>query len=105
MKPDLTDDPLDFAARRPEFFDTPGVDCLFGMCVALTEQLALANERHDTLARVLAEKGLINLQELSNYQPDAQAEAARAQLHQELVRDVLRVLDEALDAQNDKGEA
>lgn len=97
VDPDIDDDPLKYVDGRPVFSPTPGVDRLFAVCIALTGQLAVANERHDTLVRVLASKGLVMPAELDAYTPDATAEAAREAQHAELIRQVLQILGAEID--------
>ncbi len=97
MKVDFGKDPLEYASQRPEFFEAAGVDTLFSMCMALAEQLAITNEKFDSLSRILVEKGVLAQEEIDNYTPDAQAEQARSKAHQTLVRSVFRVIDEELD--------
>lgn len=81
----------------PSLSGAPSLDHLLSMCLALAEQLAIANERHDTLIQVLAAKGLVDPEELAVFQPTPEAEQARNQQHQELVRELLKVLSDELD--------
>lgn len=97
MKPDINDAPLKYVDQRPVFSTAPGVDRLFAVCMALTEQLAVANERHDTLIRVLASKGLVTPEELDAYTPDATVEAVREAQHAQLIKRVLQILDMEID--------
>ncbi|MEZ5564651.1 MAG: hypothetical protein R3F24_03680 [Gammaproteobacteria bacterium] len=97
MKPNINDDPLKYIDQRPVFSAAPGVDRLFAVCMALTEQLAVANERHDTLIRVLSSKGLVTPEELEAYMPDATVEAAREAQHAQLIKRVLQILDLEID--------
>lgn len=97
VEPDIHDDPLKYVDKYPVFSTSPGVDRLLAVCMALTEQLAVANERHDTLFRVLASKGVVTPEELATYIPDATAEAAREAQHAELVRRVLQILEIEID--------
>ncbi len=102
MKPGLDDELLKYVDTRPAFFDTPGVDHLFSMCMALAEQLAVANERHDTLMRVLLAKGVITADEIASFEPDTETLQARSAQHEALIQQVLQSLDDELDRRGAK---
>lgn len=97
MKVDFDKDPLEYARQRPEFFEADGVDKLFSMCMALAEQLAVANEKFDSLSRILIEKNVLSPEEIDNYIPSPQVEQDRNEAHQILVRGILGVIDKELD--------
>ena len=79
---------------QPKFFDTPGVDELFAVCMALAEELAVADERYDTLKHVLIEKNVMTADDIEKYQPSAEVEHDRLQRNSALVRRVLHVFGE-----------
>ncbi len=56
--------------KRPEMFDSPGVDYLIHMVMVLTQELSVANDQMDTLKRLLIEKEVLNADELERYSPD-----------------------------------
>lgn len=96
MDIDYTKDPVTAAAKRPEFFETPGLDRLYAMVVALTEQLAIANERHDTLKQALIAKGLLTEEELDRYEPAPDVIQARQAQHERLVSAILKPVEDEL---------
>jgi hypothetical protein len=75
--------------RRPYFFDDPAIDQLHAALLAVTQELAVARERIDTLERLLAEKQVVPTGAIDGYQPDEAANAARSQLRADLARRVL----------------
>jgi hypothetical protein len=81
-KPAMTN-PVDLPRRskgkRPTFFDDPSVDHLMTMILELSTELSVVYTRLDTLERVLAEAKLIDRAGLETFEPDAAAEAERAQ--------------------------
>jgi len=56
--------------KRPEMFETPGVDYLIHMVMVLTQELNVANDQVDTLKRVLLEKEVLSADELEQFSPD-----------------------------------
>ena len=95
-------DPIAAAAQPPHFFDTPGVDELFGMVTALSEQLAVWTERQDTLIRVLEAKGLLAQADLENYDPPPEVIAARQAQHTALSKAVLKPIEDALQSYSNR---
>ncbi len=59
--------------KRPEMFETPGVDYLVHMVMVLTQELNVANDQLDTLKRVLVEKEVLGVDELEQFMPDQEA--------------------------------
>ncbi len=89
-------DPVAMAEIKPEFLETPGLDRLYTMFVALCEQLAITNERHDTLLRVLAENGHVSVEALERYDPPQDVEQARLAQHQAMIKSVLSEVEREL---------
>lgn len=56
--------------KRPEMFDSPGVDYLIHMVMVLTQELNVANDQVDTLKQVLIDKEVLTAEELEQYSPD-----------------------------------
>ena len=71
------------------FFETPGVDMLYRTCLALAEELAITQDRLDTLERVLSQRGQIDLEEVDHFEPDAHAESQKHCLTARLSENVL----------------
>ncbi len=86
---DTTDRPKP-KGQRPYFFDDPAIDQLHAALLAVTQELAVARERIDTLERLLAARDVVPSGALDAYQPDSAAEAARAALRADLVARVLQ---------------
>jgi hypothetical protein len=86
-------DPKDFPkpkGHRPYFFDDPAVDQLHAALLAVTQELAVARERIDTLERLLGARGHIARDAVESFQPDEQAATERAALRSALVERVLQ---------------
>lgn len=96
MDIDYRKDPVTAATTRPEFFETPGLDRLYAMFVALTEQLAITNERQDTLKQVLIAKGLVTEEELAGYEPSQDVLQQRQAEHEQLVSAILKPIEDEL---------
>jgi len=63
--------------KRPEYFSDPMAEHSFSITMALMAELAAARERIDTLERLLSSKGVLELRDVDEYVPDAEAGKAR----------------------------
>lgn len=84
--------PLKAKGDRPYFFDEPAVDKLAAMVLALTGELSVQNERHDSLLRTLEAKGLLTAEEVEAYVPTPNVMRLREQRRQELLESVMHVI-------------
>ena len=62
--------PRDARGKRPQFYETPGLDHAMSMILVLAEELTVVRERLDTVERIADAKGLILEQEIERYRPD-----------------------------------
>jgi hypothetical protein len=93
------------AGKRP-YFMTPEVERVLAITMAVVQELAVTRERLDTLERVLATKGLLDPQEIEQFQPSPEAAAERGLWLQEYLNRVLRIVQQegeaiAADAEGD----
>lgn len=98
--PKLRDPRLKAKGRRPYFFDDPAIDKLLSITMALAGEVAVARERLDTIERLLAQKGVLQAEEIDAYRPDEAAKDERALWRADYLARVLRILQneyEALD--------
>lgn len=102
MKIEYDSEPIATATNKPAFFETPGLDRLYGMFVALCEQLAVANERHDTLTRVLVQENIISQETLDSYVPPKKVVQDRIKQHQNLVVSILADLESEMEGLKNK---
>ena len=99
-EPSVSDEHLDVVrkasravtAPRTYVFDDPDVERLLDIVLALTGELAVTQERLDTVMQLLAAKNLVEIAEVERFQPDAQAAKERLARHEALLARVLRVL-------------
>lgn len=84
--------------KRPEYFSDPMAEQHFSITMALMAELAVARERIDSLERVLVSKGLLDNNEVEDYQPDAATGQARQLAQVEYSARVLRPLQQAVEA-------
>jgi hypothetical protein len=75
--------------HRPYFFDDPAVDQLHAALLAVTQELAVARERIDTLERLLESAGHLDRAAFERFQPSEAAAAERTVLREQLVERVL----------------
>jgi hypothetical protein len=85
----------DFADRpslkghRPHYFDDPTLDQLHSALLAVTQELAVARERIDSLERILESSGHLDRSAFEHLRLAPAAEAERAELRTGLVTRVL----------------
>lgn len=79
---------------KPQFFRDPALDHLMAMVIALTGELSVAIERHDTLERLLEKNGLLKRRDIEAFRPDEAIEAERFQTRDELIGRVFHILHE-----------
>ncbi len=86
--------------KRPNFLDDPAVERVMSIAMAVAGELAVARERIDTLERVLIQQGVMPVDAIEAYVPDAEAQAARNQWGREYIARVLRMLEQDVQAMN-----
>jgi hypothetical protein len=84
--------------KRPLFFDHPDTDRLISIILALAGELAVTRERLDTVERLLANKRLLQPEEIDGYRPDDVAAEARGRWHLEYLARVFRVLQQEVES-------
>ena len=84
--------------KRPHFFKDRDVERLLNITMALAMEQAVTRQRLDALERVLAQKGLLDLQELARFTPDPEAEAQRTLWMKEYIARVLRIVQQETEA-------
>lgn len=90
--------------KRPEYFQDSMSENHFSITMSLVAELAVARERIDTLERVLINKGLLDVNEIENYIPDAKAAEQRQLAQIEYTARIFRAMQQELerDAGDDK---
>ncbi len=84
--------PREAKTNRPQFFSDPGIDQLYSIALELSAELSVALDRIDTLERLLDERDVASLSEIHNFEPDADAEAERADGRERYLQRIFRVL-------------
>ena len=84
--------------KRPAYFADPMVEQVYAMSMSLMAELAAARERIDTLERLLAEAGVLAVDSVDTYVPDAVAGQERQQAQAEFCLRVLRPLQQQVEA-------
>ncbi len=63
--------------KRPQFYETPGLDEAMSMIMVLANELMVVRDRLDTVVNVAAAKGLMFDVEIEAFEPDQPALEAR----------------------------
>ncbi len=91
------------AGKRPYFLN-PEVERVMAITLAVSQELAVARQRIDTLERLLESKGVIDREEINTFTPDADAAAERGLWTQEYLTRVLRIVQQEGEAAAAKGD-
>lgn len=63
--------------KRPQFYETPGLDEAMAMIMVLANELSVVRDRLDTVEKVAATKGVMLDAEIEAYEPDQAVLEAR----------------------------
>lgn len=83
--------------KRPWFLDEE-IETVLNITLAVSQELATARQRVDTLERLLEAKGVLNRDEIDSYTPDKKAAEERGLWTQEYIARVLRILQQRNEA-------
>lgn len=83
--------------KRPHFTDNPQVDSLVSIVMALAGEVAVMRERQDTVERLLARSGAMDLTEIEAYEPDEGVQEDREQWRAAFLDRVLWIVRASLD--------
>jgi hypothetical protein len=84
---------------RPLFLETPALDDLLAIVVALAQEVAVLRERADTAERLLVQKGVLGSDDIETYKPDRSVDLAREQWRQDYLGRIFRAVKERADAE------
>jgi hypothetical protein len=71
--------------KRPQFYDTPGMDEAMSMIMVLANELSVVRDRLDTVEKVAAAKGVILDAEIEAFEPDQAVLEARELTRQDFL--------------------
>lgn len=63
--------------KRPQFYETPGLDEAMSMIMVLASELTVVRDRLDTVEKVAAAKGVVLDAEIEAFEPDQATLEAR----------------------------
>lgn len=75
----------DARGKRPQFYDTPGMDQLMSMVMVLANEMCVLRDRMDTSERVAAQNGLDLAAGIEAFEFDEDALAEREQRRQDFL--------------------
>jgi hypothetical protein len=78
--------------ERPQYFADPAVDKLISIILSLAGEVAVMHDRHDTLERVMAARGLISRDDIESFIATAEVLAERDKWREAFLAEVLRVV-------------
>ena len=84
--------------KRPYFLDDPAVERVLSITMALAGELSVARERIDTLERLLVQRGVLALDDIERYVPDAATQTARNEWGRAYIARLLRIIDQDVQA-------
>ena len=78
--------------KRPYFLENKQTEQVMSMVMSLAMELSVTRERLATVECLLAEKGLVNREEIDGYTPDNAETARRSAETQEFLARITRIL-------------
>ncbi len=86
--------PLPKASKgeRPFELEDHDNERLLCMVLALTGEVSVLYDQLDSLTRLIVERGHLHREDIDHYQPDAAAEAERAERRKNLIDRVMRIV-------------
>jgi hypothetical protein len=90
MKSADTTAPRIAKGAQPAFFDQPAMEGMYGMMIVLLEEICVLSDRLDTYERLGAQGISVTPEAVDAFTPDSDAEAAREQSRQAIIRRAMR---------------
>ena len=84
---------------RPLFLETPALDDLLAIVVALAQEVAVLRERTDTVERLLVQKGVLGSEDIEKFKPDRSVDLMREQWRQDYLGRIFRAVKERAEAE------
>lgn len=85
------------AGKRPYFY-AQEVERVLAVTLAVSQELAVARQRVDTLERLLEAKGVLSREEIENFEPTPAQAAERGLWNEEYVVRVFRIFQQEAEA-------
>ena len=83
--------------RKPQYFQDPATDKLLSMVMTLASELAVTRDRLDAVERILEGNQLLDRDQVTEFDPDAESAAERQANRQRLIDRLLQVVVAELD--------
>jgi hypothetical protein len=80
--------------KRPVYLDSPEIDKLLTITLALAGEVSVLRERLDTMERLLEAKGIISQDAIATYQPDLELTKERETWRSEYLARILGAVTE-----------
>lgn len=77
---------------RPYFFKDPAIDKVLNMLMGLAGEVSVMADRIDTLERLLAETGTLELAQIEAYKPSAAVSDARDSRREMMLANIMRII-------------
>lgn len=78
--------------KRPEFYETPGVDYLMHMVMVLAQELSATRDRLDTIERLAEQEKPQTPAEIEGYAPDQPVLEEREARRQKLLENLFSIM-------------
>lgn len=80
-------------AKKPVYLDARANDQLLEMVLVLAQELSVTQDKLDSLARLVAAEGVLDLEQLAEYRPDDAVAAERSRRRAEMLARLTRSLE------------
>lgn len=81
---------------RPYFLNSPEVEKVLNITMAVATELAVAHERIDTLERILESKGILTRQEIEDFAPNDEQAEERQLWHARYAARIMRIVQQEI---------
>ncbi len=78
--------------KRPEIFETPGVDYLMHMVMVLAQELSATRDRLDTFEKIAEQKGVLTGDEFDSFAPSQETLESREARRQTFLSNLFSVM-------------
>jgi hypothetical protein len=83
---------------RPYFLDSPEVERIFNITMAVATEVAVLRERLDTIERLLEANHLLNRAQIESFVPSDEEAGERQLWHARYIARILRMVQQEIDA-------
>ena len=90
--------------KRPTYLSDPTSEKILAMLMALAGEVSVMRDRMETMERLSEKHGVFSLEDIENYVPSEQEQAARKTRRAEYLQHIFRAVQEGIEELDKSGE-